>query len=504
MTTVQETVRKDLRADVAEFLKRVGPLLIDGNWVAAAAGRTLPVHDPSTGRTLASVQAAEAADVDRAVRAARAALTHGPWARMSGAERGRLLWRLADALEAHADEFAQLEAIDQGKTQASALAVDVPLAAGILRFMAGLADKIIGKTIEASVPWEPDGDFHAYTRREPVGVAGLIIPWNFPLNMAAQKLGPALAAGCTVVLKPAEQTPLSALRLGELIVEIGFPPGVVNIVPGLGEPAGAALAAHPGVDKIAFTGSTEVGRLLTRAVGGNLKKLSLELGGKSPNIIFADADLDAAIEGAATGIFFNKGEVCSAGSRIYVERSAYARVVEGLSDAARARPLGDPLDEATEIGPLVSREQLERVSAMVTEGVRGGARVAVGGAAEPGRDGYYFLPTVLADVSQDMRVVQEEIFGPVAVVLPFDDEEQLLHLANDSEYGLAAGIWTADVTKAHRLAKRIQAGTVWINCYNAFGAGLPFGGYKQSGWGREQGAEAIDLYLETKTVCVRL
>ncbi|MGW6456777.1 aldehyde dehydrogenase family protein [Streptomyces sp. NPDC055078] len=495
--------RAGLRPDVVSFLDRVGPMLIDGTWVESIDGGTLDSVDPRSGQVIAAVSAGGAQDVDRAVVAARRALTSPAWARTTGEQRGRLLWKLADALEAHAEEFAQLEAIDQGKPQLAALGVDVPLAAGQFRFMAGLADKIEGKTVEATVPYAPDARYHTYTRREPVGVAGLIIPWNFPLNMAAWKLAPSLAAGCTVVLKPAEQTPLSALRLAELIVEVGFPPGVVNVVPGLGETAGAALAAHPDVDKIAFTGSTEVGRKLTEAAGGNLKKLSLELGGKSPNIVFADADIDAAVAGAAAGIFFNKGEVCSAGSRVYVERSVHADVVRGLSDIAVSMPVGDPLHEATAIGPLVSKEQLDRVTAMVDAGVREGASAARSPLDGAG-PGYYYPPTVLFDVRQDMAVVREEIFGPVVVVLPFDDESELVALANDSDYGLAAGIWTKDIARAHRVAGLIEAGTVWINCYNAFSAGLPFGGYKQSGWGREQGAEAMDLYLETKTVCVQL
>lgn len=500
--TIQPAKQDRLRADVREFLGRVGPFLIDGEWVQALDGTTLDTVDPSDGTTLARVAAAQSRDVDRAVTAARQALD-GPWAKLTPAQRGTLIWRLADLLEERAEEFAQLESLDQGKPQAAALAADIPLAVGQLRYMAGWADKIGGKTTTLSVPYTPGAHYHAYTRKEPVGVVGAIIPWNFPLNMASWKLAPALAAGCTIVLKPAEQTPLTALRLGELICEAGFPPGVVNILPGYGQTAGAALAAHPGVDKIAFTGSTEIGREILRAAGGNLKKVSLELGGKSPNVIFADADLDAAIAGAASGIFFNKGEVCSAGSRVYVQRDAFDQVADGLAGAAGALRIGDPLDPETEIGPLVSAEQLAKVAGMVDAGVRDGARALAGGGRH-GEAGFYFQPTVLGGVAQESDVVQQEIFGPVVTVQPFESTDDLRVAANDTSYGLAAGVWTRDVSKAHQAAEILRAGTVWVNCYNVYSAGLPFGGYKESGWGREQGAEALELYLETKSVCVQL
>ncbi len=423
---------------------------------------------------------------------------------MTASERGRLIWKLGDLLEEHGDEFAELETLDNGKPLAVARAADVPLAVDLFRYMAGWATKLHGQTIPISVPYMPGSEFFSYTAREPIGVVGQIIPWNFPLLMAAWKLGPALAAGCTVVLKPAEQTPLSSLRLGELIEEAGFPAGVVNIVTGLGETAGAALAAHPDVDKVAFTGSTEVGRLIVEAAGkSNLKKVTLELGGKSPNIVLADADLSAAIPGAASAIFFNHGQCCCAGSRLYVQKSIYDEVVEGVAHLAREIRLGSGFDAATQMGPLVSQEQLERVCSYIDAGVRDGAQLVTGG-KRAGERGYFVEPTVFAGTQQSMKIVQEEIFGPVVAAMPFDDPDEVLSLANDSTYGLAAAVWTRDVTKAHRLARRLKAGTVWINCYNIFDAALPFGGYKESGWGREMGQAAVELYTETKAVTTRL
>jgi len=502
ITSEQSTKRSLLRNDVRQFLDRVGPLLIEGEWVDSIDGKTIETVDPSDGSTLAVVAAAGSADVDAAVSAARKALS-GPWSRLSPSARGQVVWRLADLLEEHIEEFAQLESLDQGKPQSAALAVDLPLAIDQFRYMAGWASKITGDGLSLSVPYDPTARFHAYTRKEPVGVVGQIIPWNFPINMAAWKLAPALAAGCTVVLKPAEQTPLTALRLGELIGEAGFPPGVVNIVPGYGETAGASIAAHPRIDKVAFTGSTEVGKAILRAAVGNVKKVSLELGGKSPNIILADADLDAAVAGAAAGIFFNKGEVCSAGSRIYAHRSVIDQVVAGLTDTAESLTIGDPLDSTTQLGPLVSAVQLQRVSSMVDSGVSAGARCATGG-RHVDRAGFYYAPTVLVDVAQGSDIVQHEVFGPVVTVQPFDDLDEVATAANDSEFGLAAGIWTTDLTNAHDLAAKLEAGTVWVNCYNVYSAGLPFGGYKASGWGREQGASTLEMYLETKSVCVQL
>jgi phenylacetaldehyde dehydrogenase len=488
---------------VSEFIDKPRKMLIDGKWVNAASGKTFPTYNPATGEVLAQVAEGDRADIDAAVKAARKAFDSGPWSRLTSSERGRLVWKLADLLEEHLEEFATLETLDNGKPLAVARAADVPLAVDMFRYMAGWATKLEGTTIPISVPYTPGAQYLAYTLREPVGVVGQIIPWNFPLLMAAWKLAPALASGCTVVLKPAEQTPLSALRLGELIVEAGFPDGVVNIVPGYGETAGAALAAHEAVDKIAFTGSTEVGRLIVHAATGNLKKVSLELGGKSPNVVFQDSDLDTAIAGAASAIFFNHGQCCCAGSRLYVERPVFDQVVEGVSAKAKKIKVGSGLDPSTHMGPLVSEEQLQRVCNYLEIGMAEGAKAASGGHKIGGK-GYFVEPTVLVDTKDYMKVVQEEIFGPVVAAIPFDNPEELLPRANDSVYGLAAGIWTRDISKAHKLAAMLRAGTVWINCYNIFDAALPFGGYKQSGWGREMGKDVLELYSQTKAVCTRL
>jgi phenylacetaldehyde dehydrogenase len=489
---------------VVAWLAKPKGNLIDGQWVPAASGKTFDVFNPADGSVIANVPDSGSETVNRAVAAARRAFEAGPWRRMTPSDRGKSLWRVGDLILQHADELAELESLDNGKPRAVARAADVPLAADLFHYMAGWATKIEGNTIPISVPYAPNARFHAFTLREPVGVVGQIIPWNFPLLMAAWKLGPALATGNCVVLKPAEQTPLSALRLGELLLEAGLPDGVVNIVTGFGETAGAALAGHDNVDKIAFTGSTEVGKIIVRAAAGNLKKVTLELGGKSPNIVFKDAgDLDAAIAGAANAIFFNHGQCCCAGSRLMIERNIFDEVVAGVADRARKIKLGPGMSPDTEMGPLVSEEQLHRVTQYLHQGKQDGACYVTGG-ERAGDHGYFVQPTVIKDTNSKMSIVREEIFGPVVVAEPFSDPEDLVRQANETNYGLAAGIWTRDIAKAHRIAAQLRAGTVWINCYNVFDAALPFGGYKESGWGREMGHEVLNLYTETKAVVIGL
>jgi phenylacetaldehyde dehydrogenase len=494
------TVTLDSRVEA--FVASPRQLFINGQWADAASGKTFETLNPATGELLARVAEGDAEDVSRAVAAARAAFETGPWGRMTPSERGRLIWRIGDLILEHVTEFAQLEALDNGKPYAVAAAADVPLAADLFHYMAGWATKIEGNTISISVPYMPGANFHSYTLREPVGVVGQIIPWNFPLLMAAWKLGPALATGCTVVLKPAEQTPLTALLLGQLIAEAGVPEGVVNIVPGFGETAGAALAAHDDVDKVAFTGSTEVGKMIVQAAAGNLKKLTLELGGKSPNIVFDDAE-DGAVEGAANAIFFNHGQCCVAGSRLFVQESRFDEVVDGVAQIAKSIKLGSGMEDGTQMGPLVSDEQFRRVSGFLESGRADGA-TALSGGGRYGERGYFIEPTVLTNTRPDMSVVREEIFGPVVVAAPFGSLDEIAAIANDTTYGLGAGIWTRDISKAHALAKKLRAGTVWINCYNVFDAALPFGGYKQSGWGREMGHEVLNNYTEVKAVTTQL
>jgi phenylacetaldehyde dehydrogenase len=502
------TIALDPRLDkkTSQFISNDHRMLIDGKFVKASSGKTLPVYNPATGDVIAQVPEAEGEDVDRAVRAARRAFDSGPWSqfsrnRITASQRGRLLMRLADLIEANLDELAELEAMDNGKPVSVARVADVPLAADLFRYMAGWATKIMGNTFPISFP----GDYLSYTLREPVGVVGQIIPWNFPLLMAAWKLGPALAAGNTVVLKLAEQTPLSGLRLAELIHEAGFPEGVVNVLTGYGEGAGAPLAAHDLVDKIAFTGSTEVGKLIVGAARGNLKKVTLELGGKSPAIVFPDADLDKAIAGTASAIFFNHGQCCCAGSRLYAHESVYDKVVEGVSDIASKIKVGPGLDPQTEMGPLVSEEQFARVTSYIESGLQEGAKAMAGGQKETGK-GYFVHPTVLTHTKPEMKVIREEIFGPVVCATPFNDDDldRIAREANDSIYGLAASVWTSNISIANKMAKRIRSGTVWINCHNVFDAALPFGGYKQSGWGREMGGEVLNNYTEVKAVTTAL
>lgn len=483
------------------FILGAPRMLIDGEFVDAEMGRMLDVFDPSTGTLLTQVPEAGVGDVNRAVASARRAFRE-VWFGTKPAERSRLLWRLADLLEAHSAEFADYEALDGGKPINTARSVDVPAAIDHLRYMGGWATKIHGSTIPFSNP----GEHLCYTVREPVGVVGAIVPWNFPLLTAVWKLAPALAAGCTVVLKVAEQTPLSALRLAQLIVEAGFPSGVVNVLTGTGAVAGAALANHLGVDKIAFTGSTAVGKSIVHAAAGNLKRLQLELGGKSPVLVYPDADIESAIQGVSNGIFWNNGQCCGAGTRLYVHEAVYDRIVAGIAAVAEGIRLGDSLSPATQMGPLISARQLDRVASYVTQGLEEGAELVTGGSPVRERSGYFMRPTVLARTSQTMRVVREEIFGPVLSVQSFGDadEESLLDKANDTEYGLVASIWTRDGARAHRVARRLRSGLVWINCHFVFDSGLPFGGHKQSGWGREMGLEGLQAFTEVKAVVAQL
>jgi betaine-aldehyde dehydrogenase len=476
-------------------------LFIDGKWVDAESGKTFTTPNPATGATLAEVAEGDKADIDKAVAAARRAF-EGAWSKVSARERGRMMYKLAQLIEAKTGELAALETADNGKPIRETTYVDIPQVVENFEYFAGWATKIEGETIP--VP----GQMFNYTLREPVGVCGQIIPWNFPLLMAAWKLAPALAAGNTIVLKPAEQTPVGAMELASLIQEAGFPDGVVNIVPGYGETAGAALASHPDIDKVAFTGSTEVGKIIAKAAADNLTKVSLELGGKAPNIVFADADMEQAVNGAMMGIFFNQGQVCCAGSRLFVDARVKDEFLERFKERAGRVRVGDPMDTNTQMGPQVSEEQLNRIKGYVDIAKGEGAQVLSGGCTPElegdFQKGFFFQPTIFGDVKNSMRVAQEEIFGPVVSVITFDGEEDLIKQANEIVYGLSAGIWTKDITRAHRFAKAIKAGVVWINTYNMFNAASPFGGYKQSGYGREMGKHALEMYTNVKSVWVDL
>lgn len=486
-----------LHEKVEKFLTGTKKLYINGEFVESVSGKTFETFNPATGDVLATVAEAGPEDIDLAVRAARKAFDEGKWSKMSAAKRSRLMYKLADLMEEHKAELAQLETLDNGKPIRETTNADIPLAIEHMRYYAGWATKIVGQTIPVS------GPFFNYTRHEPVGVVGQIIPWNFPLLMAMWKLGAALATGCTVVLKPAEQTPLSALYLAELIDKAGFPEGVVNIVPGFGETAGQPLVEHPLVDKIAFTGSTEVGKLIMANASKTLKRVTLELGGKSPNIILPDADMSKAIPGAFNGIMFNQGQVCCAGSRLFIQKKNYDNVVADLVSHAKNMKQGFGLHEDTEIGPLVSEEQQNRVLGYIEKGLNEGAELLAGG-RNPFEQGYFVEPTIFANVEDSMTIAKEEIFGPVVAAMPYDDLDDLIARANDSMYGLAAGVWTRDIANAHYIASKLKAGTVWVNCYNVFDAASPFGGYKQSGIGREMGSYALDNYTEVKSVWVSL
>lgn len=470
---------------------------IGGKWMPAASGKTFATVNPATEEEIAQVAEGDAEDVDRAAKAARKAFETGAWPKMDASDRGKLLYRLADLIEAEIDDLAALETLDNGKPIQDSRTVDLPLVVNVLRYYAGYADKIHGSTIPIR------GNYLCYTRKEPVGVAGQIIPWNFPMLMAAWKWGPALAAGCTVVMKPAEQTPLTCLRMAHLAQQAGFPDGVVNVVPGYGPTAGAAIVKHPGIDKVAFTGEHRTAQIITRDSAETLKRLTFELGGKSPNVIFADADLDAAVKGAYVGLYLNQGQCCCAGSRVFVEKSIHAEFVQKLTAMTAKRRVGNPFDRSTEQGPQVDRAQFDKILSYIEKGKAEGARCVVGGKRE-GDKGFFIQPTIFDGVTDDMAIATDEIFGPVLSVLTFEDADEMIQRANNTFFGLAAAVWTNNLKRAHDFAARVRAGTVWVNCYDVFDAAAPFGGFKMSGYGRELGEEGLKPYVESKTVTVAL
>jgi len=474
-----------------------GKLFINGRWVDSVSGKTFDTLNPATEKVITSVAEGDSADIDLAVAAAREAFENGPWKKTDARDRGRILLKIAGLIERNKDELALLDTLDNGKPINETTNADIPLVIDCFLYYAGWADKIHGETIPVR------GDFFNYTLREPVGVVGQIIPWNFPLLMAAWKIAPALACGNTIVLKPAEQTPLSALRLGEICQEAGLPDGVLNIVTGYGPTAGAALAEHMDVDKIAFTGGSATGRIIMQAASKNLKRISLELGGKSPNIVFADSDVDSAVAGAMTGIFFNQGEVCCAGSRLFIEKSIHEEFIDKLSNKAANMRVGNPEDTGTQMGAQVSKEQFDKILGYIETGKQEGAKLVTGG-ERCGERGYFIMPTIFDAVDNNMRIAKEEIFGPVVSAITFEDVDEVVRQGNLSVYGLAAAVWTKDIKKAHRLARDLKAGTIWINTYNAFDAASPFGGFKQSGFGRELGVHALELYTHVKSVWINL